>query len=243
MQLGSSNSIALSDLLGYTRFLANTTDNVSAFTDAQIIALLNIDSRSLQTEILAALNYDWKENTVDGTGSGSVNLTASDNAYAFPTDMLQIDRIELNLSGNSNAWYPATIVPIQSFHRGVTNTEGDAAIIGSSESPVVFIRNKVLYIDPVPKVAVTGGMRIWGQTLVSDLTSASPTGSPVFESAFHEILAYGAAHRWCGSKDKQSKQANLFKERQIKVAQMVNFYSTRVADDQPTIKPYVRSMR
>ncbi len=242
MQLGNSGSVTPSDLLGFTRFLTNTLDNTSAFSDTNIIALLNIEYRSLQAKLLAALNYDWKENTVDGTGSGLINLVAADNSYVFPTDMIQIDRIEINYTGETNAYVEATIVPLQGMHPAISNTSNNASIMGSKGHPVVYIRNGSFYLDPIPDLAVTSGMKVWGQTLVTDLAGASPTGAPVFASAFHEILAYGAAAVW-GSTNQIKTAGNLLQTKMLKFNEMVNFYSTRNATQQPVMRPYSRSMK
>lgn len=241
MQLGASSSVDITTLKGLSRFLTNTLDNVSAFSDAHITALLNLEQRLLQTEILKALNFDWKENTVDGAGSGLINLAASDASYAFPTDMLQIDRIEISYTGEANTYRKATIVPMQHFDLGISNTTNNASVQGTESNPLVYIRNKVLYLDPIPKVAVTGGLRVWGQTLITDLSDSAH--EPVWEDAFHELIAYGASQRWCAAKDKNEKANRLATERASKFANMVEFYSTRNATDQPRLVASYRSMK
>jgi hypothetical protein len=241
MQLGAASSITPATLRGLCRFLTNTVDNVAAFSDTNIDALLNLEQRTLQTEILTALNYDWKESTVDGTGSGSIALSAADSSYAFPTDMLQVDRIEISYTGMPNSWRQARVVPLQGMRGGVMNNSNDAAIMGSYENPIVFIRNKVLYLDPIPKQAVAGGLRVWGQTLVTDLSDTAH--EPVFEKAFHEIIAYGPAATWCSAKENGRKGNDLLQKRMMKFKKMVEFYSTRTATEQPTLIPATRSMR
>lgn len=242
MILGSSNSITPSDLLGFTRFLTGTLDNTSAFSDTNIIALLNLEYRSLQAKLLAALNYDWKENTVDGTGTGLINLVAADNSYVFPTDMIQIDRIEISYTGDVNTYVEATIVPLQGMHPAISNTLQNAAVMGSKSSPVIYIRNGSFYLDPIPDVSVTSGMKVWGQTLITDLAAASPSGAPVFAAAFHEILAYGAASVWAASNQIRTAD-RLLQTKMLKFKEMVDFYSTRNATQQPVMVAKYRSMR
>ena len=160
MQLGSASTTNPTDLLGLSRFLTGTLDNTSAFSDTNIIALLNLEYRNLQAEILSALNYDWKENTVDGAGAGLINLVASDNSYTFPTDMIQVDRIEISYTGVTNSYVEATIVPMQGVHPAISNTSNSASVMGSKGSPIVYIRNGSFYLDPIPDQAVTSGMKI-----------------------------------------------------------------------------------
>lgn len=241
MQLGAANSITPSDLLGLSRMLFGSLDNVNAFSDTNIKALLNIEQKSLQAAILAALNFDWKENTVDGSGSGSLNLTAGTASIAFPTDMIQVDRIEVSYTGTVNSYRKATIVPMQAFTSAVSNNSNHAPIEGTTERPLVYIRNKNFYLDPIPYQSVTDGFKVWGETLLTDLSGQ--TDEPVFESAFHEILAYGAAEVWAASKDKDSKANRLFTKKQQKIAEMIAFYSNHSAEKQPRINPVHRSMR
>lgn len=238
---GSASSITPSDLLGLTRFLAGTLDNVAAFSDTNILAILNIEYRTMQAELLAALNYDWGESTLDGTGSGSVSLTAADNSYAFPTDLIQIDRIELSYTGDTNSYVEATIMPIQGISGGLTNTSQNAAVIGSKGSPIVYVRNNIIYIDPIPDVTVSGGMKIWGKTLIADLTVGGT--APLFAAAFHEILSYRTAAVWCDGNELPKKGNQLFQKGLLKFNNMVGFYSTRNATEQPVMRAKVRSMR
>ena len=241
MTLGSANSVTPSDLLGFTRFLTGTLENTSAFSDTNIIALLNLEYRSLQAMILSALNYDWKENTVDGTGTGLINLVADDQTYAFPTDIIQIDRIEINYTGETDGYAIATIRSMQGIDRPISNTTNTPNVKGSQANPLVWIRNNVLYLDPVPTSAVTSGMKVWGQTLITDLSTSSQ--EPVFADAFHKIIAYGAAHLWCSANDKGDKATTLERQELGLFDEMVDFYSTRQATTQPKMSARRRSMR
>ena len=248
MQLGGSNSIDATTLLGFTRFLTNTKGNVNAFSDADIKALLNLRQRTLQTRLLAALNFDWKENTVDGTGNGSINMVAGTNTIAFPTGMLQIDRMELNYSGVPNSYVPVHFLPIQAYTPyGLANlTTANPSVIGSAGSvgnldvPVATIRNKVITIDPVPNLNVTAGIKIWGQTLITDLSAS--TDAPVFEAAFHEILAYESAETWSAMKGNINVANRLMQIATAKFVAMVEFYSNRVDEEQARMQVPLRDM-
>lgn len=234
MQLGSDSSVTPSDLIGLVRFLTGTKENTSAFSATDIKALLNLNYRRLQSRILAALNYDWKENTVDGTGTGLVNLVADQQNYSFPTDMIQIDRVELNYDGETDGFELARITPMQGIDRAISNLDEQNTIVGSHRSPVIYIRNNTLYLDPVPNQAVTGGMKIWGVTLITDL--AQNTDEPVFSDSFHQLIAYPTARTWCGANDKRDKLVDLERMENIMFAEMVDFYSTRESTAQPRLE-------
>lgn len=238
---GSASSITPSDILGLTRFLTGTLDNVSAFSDTNILAIVNVKYRALQAELLAALNYDWGENTLDGSGGGSIALVASDPTYSFPTDMIQVDRIEINFTGNTNDYHEAEIVPLQAMQGAVNNITNNTAIMGSKTRPVVYIRNGVFNVDPVPDVAVSDGLKVYGKTLITDLTVGGT--APVFASPFHEILAYDPAQVWCAANEMADKANRLLQERAMIFKRMVDFYSTRNATQQPVLQPKYRSFR
>jgi len=240
VQLGADDSITLSDLLGFSRFLTDTLDNTSAFSNANIKALLNLEYRSLQAKVLAALNYDWKENVLDATGNSSIDLVASTSQYAFPTDMIQIDRIEISYLGTTNSYVVAKTIPMQAIDNALTNTSNDASIQGTKSNPLVYIRDNKFNIDPIPDAAVTDGLKVWGQTLITDLSGS--TDEPVFADAFHKLLAYSAAAEWSSvNKSAQRTQGLRFKEAEL-FEGLVNFYSTRDATEQPVMKAKSRSM-
>lgn len=241
MTPGSASSVTPSDLLGLTRFLTGTLDNVSAFSDTNILAIMNIEYRAMQAELLAALQFDWKEGTVDGAGTGLINLSASDNSYSFPTDMIQVDRIEISYTGGTNTYVQAEIVPMQSIDEAISNTTNNERIKGTKDKPIVWIRNGVFYLDPIPDVAVTSGMKVWGQTLISDLAVGG--SAPVFAAPFHEILAYRTAPVWLLSNDLSKKAGEILQLSALKFRKMVEFYSRRNATEQPVITGKIRSMK
>ena len=123
---------------------------------------------------------------------------------------------------------------MQAIDRPISNLELNNNVIGSHRHPVVYIRNKTIYIDPVPVSNITGGIKIWGETRVTDLSSS--TDEPVFETSFHKILAYMTAITWCASNDKMSKMGQLEQKRIELFNDMIEFYSTRDATEQPVLR-------
>ncbi len=247
MVIGAASSQDLSTLLGFSRFLAGTLSNVSAvgFTDANITALLNIEYRETQAFLLSQVMYDWKENTLEGTGNGLINLTASDNSYTFPADLVTIDRVEINYTGATNGWVPVNLLKQETIDQALANTSNNAPIRGSTSSPIAWARDGVLYIDPIPSQTVTGGLKVYCTILVTDLLVGG-TGdqlTPVFSPLFHQILSYGAAVKYLLSDEQFSKAQGLMAEKGRIMAQMVDFYSKRDADSRPTLTPRVRQMQ
>lgn len=244
MQIGSASSVDLTTLLGLTRFHTNTLDNTSAFSDDNITALLNQDYRKTQSFLLSELMFDWKENTLEGTGNGLVNLTAGTNNTTFPTGLITIDRIEVNYTGDENGWVVAENKKLEGVDRAVSNTSNNSPIVGSYGRPIYWVRDGVIYLDPIPNQDVTNGMKIYCTLLITDLAvgGAGDALTPVFATAFHELLAMGAAIKWLKQKKFFDMARELEKDRAILRGEMVSFYTNRQADKQANISAKRRNM-
>jgi hypothetical protein len=243
MQLGSTGSIDLTTLIGSTRFHTSTLDNTSAFTDAQIIAVLNIKYRELQAFILSEIMNDWKENTVNGTSTGLINLVSGTNSYSFPTDMMSIDRLEINYTGTTNNYVPVEIKMLATIKPAISNTTGNIAISGTKNSPIAWVRDGKIYIDPIADVNVTGGLKVWCTSLISDLAAASPTGEPVFNKAFHNILPLLASSEWLENNDQQNKANIKMQKAELLKREMINFYSSRDSDSSVKVERENKNFR
>jgi hypothetical protein len=244
MVVGAAASTDVSTLYGLSRFLTDTLENTSAFSDANILALLNLEYREVQTYLLSQIMYDWKESTTNGTGSGLINLASGTNNYAFPTDLLTLDRAEINYTGDTNAWKKIITVKLGSIDEGISNTSNNTSIKGSKEHPIAWARDGRLYVDPVPDVLVTGGLKVFCTTLVTDLaTGTDAAATPVFVKSFHQILAYGAASAWLNTKEQFNKAKSMEAKKLLLLAQMVDFYSKRDSDDTVGIRPHSRCMQ
>lgn len=241
MQLGSASSVDLTTLYGFTRFCAGTLENVNSFTDAQILALLNQKQKELQAFILSALLYDWKENTLEGTGNGLINITAGTNNYAFPSGLATLDRVEINYTGSTNGWVAATVLKQEEIDEALSNTSNNNAIVGSTNHPIVWVRNGKIYIDPVPYQTVTGGLKVFCTVVLTDL--AGSTDSPVFPAAFHDIPCRMAAWEWLEKSDKPAKGNRQIQVIGLRKAEMVDFYASRDQDSHYGIVPKYRNFR
>jgi len=244
MVIGSASSTVPSTLLGLTRFLTDSQENVNAFSDTDIIAIINNKYRDVQTTILSNIMNEWRENTEDATGSGAINLVSGTNSYAFATDIMTVDRAEINYTGDANGYVKVDIVKLNSVEdQAISNTEDNKAIKGSKAAPIAWIRDGAIYLDPMPDAAVTSGLMLWTTTLVTDLTVGTGAAStPVFNGAYHEVLAYLAATEWLNAKDQDQKANTTFQKSEMIKQKMLQFYSTRTADEVAQIKAKKRNM-
>jgi len=238
MQLGSAANTTPSTLRGLCRFLTHTQDNTGEFSDTDIDALLNNEYRDLQAYILSMVMYDWKENTTDATGTASVALVASQNNYSFPSGLVTIDRIEVNYTGDTNGYVVATPLKQESIEQALANTSNDSAIRGSKTAPIYWVRDGVIFLDPIPDAAVAAGLLLHCTILVTDLSGT--TDEPVFATPFHEILAYGAAATFLLQRDNPRMGVILQRKEQMK-QEMVQFYSKRDSDTRVGLRNEDRS--
>lgn len=232
MKLGAANSVTLSDLYGLTRFLTATLDDVAAFTDAQILPLLNQDYRKLQGEILVKILGGWKP-------KGNIyqdELTASKQEYLFPSDILTIDRIEVNYEGGTNTWVPVVPKKQESIDKSLSNIEDDRAIVCTRSNPGYWIYDtRSFWLDPVAQTTVVNGIRIWFTNPITDL--ATETNEPIFVELSHPLIAYGAAIKYCQANEKWRKLASLKVERAELLDKTIEFYLKRNQDERPRVMP------
>lgn len=225
MVLGNASSVDLSTLLGKTRFLAGTLKNIDAFSDAQITALLNQAQQNFQALILKEIKFGFEENGNAGTGTGSIDLVSGTNNYAFPTDMLTVERVDINYTGDQNGYFPATNLKKENIHVGLENTEDNSALVATTGNPIYWIFNKKFYIDPIPDQNSTDGLKIWFISTVSDLSTSS--SEPVFVEFAHEILCFEAAMYYKMTKKMDKDFSNLLTLKKGLEAQAISFYANR----------------
>ena len=177
MTLGAASSLTTTDLRGLTRWYAGV-ETVANFTDAHVDGLLN---RALHTfQIWIGEFYGgWKFSGA----STETNLVAGTNNYAFPTDYLQINRIEINFSGNENDWTLAKYFDLRTIPGGLKNLEDTADRISSGIAEVYILNNR-LYLRRTPGTNVTSGIRVYSTAIQTELSGT--TDEPVFDEHFHK---------------------------------------------------------
>jgi len=227
MTLGEDTSVSPSDLIGLTRFLTNTTDDTSAFSATEIKALLNQSYNDIQTFIIDSAMTHWKgESEIKTT-----NLVAGQVEYNFPSDILTIDRLEISYDGEY--WYPADYKSIDQFPTAFSNLDSGEGVVGRENAPSYYIYDYSIWIDPKPDTDVEDGIKLWYSVNVSELSES--TDEPVFNKAFHDLLAYYAASKWCGAKELWNKKASLDVDIKRMKDELKSFYTKRTLDKKPRL--------
>jgi len=242
--IGAASAVALSTLRGLTRFLTNTLDDVTSFTDIQITDMINIKYKEIQGYLLTNMMNQWKENTTDGTGSGAINLVAGTASYSLATDLMSVDAIELRYSADENAYRKAEIIKMATVPTGLFNVDSYNSRAGSSNSPLVWIRSGKLQVGAIPEVNVASGIIVHYTSLVTLLVEGTgATSTPVFNAAYHHVLAYLAAAEWLSANGEGKKGKDYLEKAEYIKEQMLDFYSSRDADDSIRLKPKVLNFR
>jgi len=173
-------SLPRTSLRGETRYITNS--NSTTYTDADINGAINVYYDLFCTEILESMD-DWDFQGEIATAS----LVSNQQEYVFPSDILKIKRVEITYDGNT--WYEARPEDVneKEYDSGSVariNDNYDQAL------PVYDLMDNSLFIKPVPTTAVTSGLKIWYEKLVTQLSA--DTDEPVIPRPFHKGLCYGA---------------------------------------------------
>ena len=208
-------------------------DDTTAFTDTEIKALLNQDYLTLQSEILSKIFGGWKPET----NIYQDELTASKQEYLFPSDILTIDRIEVNYENGTNTWVTANPKRQENIDRSLSNIDNDNAIICSRGNPCYWIYDtRSFWLDPVAITTIANGIRIWFSSNVTAL--ATSTSEPVFVEFSQPLLAYRTAIKYCQANEKWNKLTALKKEEVELFAKTIEFYLKRNQDMRTRIIPH-----
>lgn len=174
-------SLPRTSLRGETRYITNSTS--TTYTDADINGAINVYYDLFCTEILESMD-DWDFQGEIATSS----LVANQQEYVFPSDILKIKRIEITYDGTT--WYEARPEDVneQEYDSGSVARINDNY---DQSEPKYDLMDNSLFIKPVPTTAVTSGLKIWYEKLVTQLSA--DTDEPVIPRPFHKGLCYGAA--------------------------------------------------
>lgn len=189
-------------LAEYVRLKTRT--NSTTFTNADMLILANQVKDRL---VLQALEADEDLFLVPTY----LNLVANQREYPLHTDMLsRIKRVEAKLDGTN-------FVKLYEFdlpqHRYPISTEADiVAHFANTEGDAYFdIMRNSIWIYSGTITAVTSGLRIWLNTLVSDITSMNSTTDMAEDPtttthgiprALHHALATGIIIEWKEGREK-----------------------------------------
>jgi len=174
-------------------YLAHT--NSSTFSIADKTRSVNNWQDFFVDEIIDAMD-DWDFNGEIATA----NLSANQQEYVFPTDIITIKRIEVDYDAGG------VYTPVDFSDENIypTITIGTSAEINdrfSQSDPKIFLFDNSFFLAPVPDTNVTSGIKIWYTQNVATFTAVSTgwgnsaivgnSGNPAISRSFHKAIAWG----------------------------------------------------
>lgn len=224
-----NGSLSRKGLRGETRYLTNT--NSTNYSDADLDAALNAYYDLFSTEALDSMD-DW-----DFQGDiATADFVANQQEYTFPSDILKIKRMEVTFDGTN--WYVAS--PMDINERGEPTDTTSIANDFSTSEPYFDLMDNSLFIYPIPTTSVTGGIKIWYEKLVTQLSSV--TDEPVIPRPFHKGLCYGAAKDYFEKYSEKtgfiSKLNNANQNLENYIARMKTYYRKKNPDRAYNVESY-----
>lgn len=228
MLLGAANSVDPANLRGLQRHYAGVDSN--ALTDTIGDPLINQAIHTVTTWILRVYG-SWKL----AGGIEKINLVASTNNYAAPTDYLQINSVYVNYSGNDNDHIQARIVDLRQ-ENDLPNLEAAEDELESGQA-TVYLLNDRIYLKRPPKINVTAGIWVYHSSIHTDLSDVAD--EPVIPEAFHPLITKLGAKQYLLPKGGDGI-GRLFQDIKMDRADMEVFFTKRMNTRPPTFRPKSR---
>ena len=155
----------------------------------------------------------------------TADLVADQKNYAFPTDLMTIERVEFMIDGSN--YEHAENVDERSISKNIDHWETYA----TASKPFYYFRNNNFWVLPTPDKNVTNGIKIFYTKLVTQFSNDSD--EPTFNRMYHIVIAYGTAYELAknaGMKERANELKNDFNEW---LKEMIDYYNTRNKDNQP----------
>jgi len=222
------NASTSDGLRNHTRYITNT--NTSTYSNADLDASINRYYRLFVNKIIEAMDgWDFQGEIA------TTDLVANQQEYIFPSDILKIKRIEISYDGTT--WRRLSIRDISSNPRQTDSTTVNQEF--NKTDPQCDLYDSSVFLYPIPTAAVTGGLKIWYEKKVTDLSAV--TDEPQFIEAYHAGLSYGAAVDYFNKYKEVEFNATKARDNQTLLDQLIldmqSFYRRRTQDQDYVVAP------
>lgn len=242
--------MTVQDLINEIRFITKTDS--TSFTDAEIIAGLNLHNAEIIQDIIrvqttrntTATNVRYDLISTGGLSEGNIGYNGE---YPFPTDLLRPIRVEVSFDGAS--WRPCEVYDINGNSTSEYNqteinqawmTTENIGTTPTAVTPYVRFMRDSFFIRPLnTNSTVSNGLVVWYEARQEDLSLT--TDSPVFESNFHEILVFKGALRYAMRYAEKYNPLWQTKANEIKTY-MMEWYKNRFKSNMKIKPSYERFM-
>lgn len=226
MQL--NNASIENGIRNFARRFANADSN--SYPNPEIDASINRYYQTIVNEAIKS-NDSW-----DFQGErATADLVADQKEYTFPTDLIKVKRVEITYDGTN--WYKCRIFDIETRDGSLDDTTVNKDF--TTTDPYVDLYDNSMFIYPIPSAAVTGGLKIWYQKEITELSA--DTDEPSIQESFHIGLAYGAAKDYLEQnldvKGNKNRLAMANSNYESVVRDLHQYYRRRVTGEDYTIEP------
>ncbi len=160
------------------------------------------------------------------------DLVKDQEEYVFPSDILKLDRVEINYTGGENDWTVARPIPIDRIKYPLSNENE----VYTKTSPIFFLPDTLsIMIRPKPDNNITNGLKIYYQKDITELSQT--TDKPSLAEPFHRILSLGASLDYVIANQILEKRNTIKSELNELLDRLVVYYSHRNTTSKARIIP------
>lgn len=195
------------------------TSNINRGYDRATSLILKCDGR-----------WEWDDNNQTSLPISTTNLVSGQADYEISTvTFLNIIRVEMNdSSGNA----------IQLIPMSYNDRRGEAMTEWAKTNSTPQYYDKVgnsLILYPTPNYSSTAGLKVYYQRMPDYFTTDDTTQEPGFNPQFHRLLSLYSARDYCLVNELDNKLKKIENEiAKLEIA-LIEFYSSRIKDEQPRL--------
>lgn len=217
----------LTNLRADTRFLVFGDNANTQYSNTDLDRNLN---RAYYQLAQLALKYCGKWQVLKTYATE--NVVAATTKYAFPTDILRINRIEIKPLASLSDFYLATPVDLREIKEDLDSFEPSTPHYDLRKNYIQFFFDQTFE-------NVTDGLKIYLQNDITELSAATDEpAEPQFPEFTHDFLTNRAAHKYCMAKEKWNKARALDNDLDNRIIPMIiEHYSNRSEDEAVVINP------
>jgi len=210
--------MTLAELQSKTKFLLFRDTTSTIYSDANILSSLNQYYQEL-TGIILGVMGEWEMKSTYATK----NLTADENEYLLPLDLIALERVEINYTGKTGDEKVMKIVDMRQIKEALTDTDS----IYTVDNPYVRVFDFSIFIHPTPTANITNGLKIYfsqEQTELSESTD-EPSNLPKLAQMY---LVYGACLDFAIAGENMNRITILRNQLAEKKQEIIDYYASRL---------------
>lgn len=197
---------------------------------AEMTATINrINHRVWHTIFMATGNWKYDDGNQTNLPKATANLVSGQIAYALPTDLLTVERVEIK--DENGDWYRLTPLMEEKIPGAIDEFQE------TDSRPIYYtLVNGTINLYPASDFSQDDSLKIYFSRDSVDFAVSDTTKSPGFASPYHEIIPIKASIEWYKVKQPNSPTLPILVQDDLKLEQNIKeFYSKRYKDYRPRI--------